>query len=521
MPDAALPSDAFYRIDHFVVLMLENRSFDFVLGHLQLTNPQIDGIKNASEIPTDPYNSTLPAVPLQPAESPAMLYDPPHEYPDVQLQLFAPDCSFPVPDTFAPQGPAGMKGFVKSAAQAAKEASTPQKPAAPRTVMEYLTSEQVPVLSQLAQEFAVFNYWHSSIPGPTWPNRFFVHASTSGGLTDSPGTGSIAEGFHFSNGTIYDRLEEAGRTWSIYYTGLPQAVGIRSLRSKFLDAEIDPFRDAQNIDNFREWEDFEADVKSGHLTDYTFIEPNYSTGTNYREGDSMHPLNDIRKGEQLVADTYRVLRQSVYWESVMLIVVFDEHGGFYDHVVPPVGVPTGDDTRYATPNRAFRFERLGVRVPAIAVSAYTERGKVVGPSPRDETKIYDHSSIPATLATRFGFKSLTDREKAAHTLQDAITLDVPRCSPEQAPLTLPKPADDAAFRSPIALPAGVVPSPTLSEGQKSMLDLAAACQKEISPPSEHAQIDKSRSEVKTHEGAKSFIDQVEKQIRGRRKKRKH
>ena len=521
MRDIPLPSDAFYQIDHFVVLMLENRSFDFVLGHLELENPKVDGIKNASSIPTDPYKPELPPVSLQPAESPAMLYDPPHEFPDVQLQLFAPDCGFPVPDSFSPKAPPRMQGFVKSAALSAEQASTPGKTVSPRSVMEYLTKEQVPVLSALAREYAVFNYWHSSLPGPTWPNRFFVHASTSGGLSDSPTTGAIVDGFEFAKGTIYDRLEEAGRTWSLYYTGFPQAVGIRSLRSRFLDSKIDPFRDARNINNFREMESFEADVRAGRLTDYTFIEPDYATGSNYAEGDSMHPLNDIRKGEKLVGEIYRILRKSAYWESVMLIVVFDEHGGFYDHLVPPVAVPSGDDSKYSTPGRAFRFERLGVRVPAIAVSAYTDRGTVIGSHPSDGTTVFDHSSIPATLATRFEFKSLTDRERAAHTLEVAITRESPRCSAEQAPLTLPDPAPIQAFRTPVALAPGVSPSGMLSEGQRSMVDLAAACHKEISPPSEHDAIQKQRRAVQTHADAKDYLKQVEDKIREHRKKRKH
>jgi phospholipase C len=522
MSDFVLPSDAFYRIDHFVVLMLENRSFDFVLGHLQLDDPKIDGIKNAARtIPADPYQPAPSPIALEPAESPAMLYDPPHEYPDVQLQLFAPDCTFPVKDSFSPAGPPRMQGFVKSAARAAQDASTPGKPVSPRSVMEYLSKEQVPVLSTLARQYAVFNYWHSSIPGPTWPNRFFVHASTSGGLSDSPGTDAILDGFEFASGTIYDRLEEAGRSWSIYYTGFPQAVGIRGLRSKFLGSKINPFRDAQSIDNFREMEDFEADVRSGHLTEYTFIEPDYATGSNYADGDSMHPLNDIRKGEKLVGDLYRILRASAYWESVMFLVVFDEHGGFYDHVIPPAAVPTGDDSRYATPGRAFGFDRMGVRVPAIAVSAFTERGTVIGSTPSEGTTLFDHTSIPATLGLRFQMKNLTGRERAAHTLEVAINRESPRCTDEQAPLKLPDPAPITAFQKPVALPPGAAPSGLLSEGQQSMVNLAAACNREISPPAQHEAIKIRRASVRTHEEAKAYLKEVEDKIRQHRKKRTH
>jgi len=521
MADPFMLSDSFSRIDHVVVLMLENRSFDFVLGHLQLDDPRIDGVKTAAaSIPADPYHASPAPITLQPAESPAMLYDPPHEFPDVQLQLFAPDVPVPVPDSFVPSSPPKMEGFVRSAAPAAQTASTPQKTVSPRTVMEYLTKDQAPVLSTLAKQYAVFNYWHSSIPGPTWPNRFFVHAASSGGLSNSPTTGAILEGFAFDRGTIYDLLEKAGHSWSIYYTDLPQVAGIQSLRRNLLDTKLDPFRDAQGVDNFREMEDFEADIKAGLLTDYTFIEPDYATGSNYAEGDSMHPLNDIREGEKLVARVYQTLRQSPYWESVMLVVVFDEHGGFYDHVVPPVAVPPGDKSAYATPGRAFHFERLGVRVPAIVVSAYTKAGQVIGSDPGEGTTVYDHSSIPATLAKRFQLKTLTDRDRAAHTLDVAVTLDDPRCSPEDAPMTLPAPAPLAAFRAPVALPAGIPPSTPLSEGQKSMLDLAQACHQEMSPSSEHPAVKAQRAAVQTHADAKRYLDLVATKIRERRKKKK-
>src|SRR6185312_4200208 len=212
----------------------------------------------------------------------------------------------------------------------------------------------------LAKEFALFNFWYSSLPGPTWPNRFFIHAATSGGLSDSPTTDQILSGFSFENGTIYDRLDKAGKSWCIYHDGLPQTAGISSLRGEYINPFTEKF---QGIDDFFE------DIQNGDLCDYNFIEPRYDTGNNYLDGNSMHPLNDIRKGEALVKRVYEALRNSKYWNDTMFIITFDEHGGFYDHQPPPPTVSTGDDSRYANPAYAFLFNHLGVRVPAIVVSA--------------------------------------------------------------------------------------------------------------------------------------------------------
>src|SRR5208337_124762 len=124
----------------------------------------------------------------------------------------------------------------------------------------------------------------------------------------------------------------------------------------------------------------------------------YDTGGNYANGNSMHPLNDVRLGEQLVKLVYEMIRQSpVYWVNTMLIITFDEHGGFYDHVPPPKTTPTGDDTKYANPAHHFGFDLLGVRVPAIVVSAYTAPGTVIGANASDPATIFDHTSILRTV----------------------------------------------------------------------------------------------------------------------------
>ncbi len=118
----------------------------------------------------------------------------------------------------------------------------------------------------------------------------------------------------------------------------------------------------------------------------------------------MHPLNDIRKGEALVKGVYEALRNSQYWADTMFIITFDEHGGFYDHQSPPATVATGDDSNYANPAYSFRFDRLGVRVPAIVVSAYTDKGTIIGDDPNEPSTVFDHTSVLATVEKRFGLE---------------------------------------------------------------------------------------------------------------------
>ena len=423
---------ALQKIQRFVVLMLENRSFDHLLGYLKTVNPTIEGLTahERSNYP-DPNAPQPPPVPVSPTASTTMPYDPNHEFCDVQSQLYGPapneTCSDPLGKCCSnpPKNPAAMSGFLAGGIAAAKNQWGIGSGA---EVMQCFAYGQVPFITSLAQEFALFNFWHSSLPGPTWPNRFFVHAATSGGLTDSPGTDQIVQGYSFRAGTIYHTLANAGKDWRIYHDGMPQTAGIDSLRQAY----VDPF-----TTHFREMQFFSQDVTAGILPEYTFIEPNYDSGSDYADGNSMHPLNDISKGDLLVKQVYETLRASpTYWPETVLIIVFDEHGGFYDHVPPPSAVPTGDDTNYSNNQHPFPFNLYGVRVPAIVVSAYTQKGMVIGQDAADATTQFDHTSILATVAKRFGLPPLTNRDRVANTLEIALNLDQPRTD---APMTLTPP----------------------------------------------------------------------------------
>jgi phospholipase C len=419
-------SDNLQKIQRFVVLMLENRSFDHLFGYLKTINPSVAGLTgNEYNNYPDPLTKQQPPVAVSPTAAFTMPFDPPHEFCDVQKQLYGPDAT----GTLCSNGrvdPALMNGFLYCGNQVAAE---DQIPTQGYRVMECFLPNQVPYLTTLAQEFALFNFWYSSLPGPTWPNRFFIHAATSGGLVDSPGTLDITTGYSFKNGTIYHALANAGKDWRIYHDGMPQTAGIDSLRLAY----IDPF-----TNNFREMKHFADDVKAGILPEYTFIEPCYGgfLDTDFAKGNSMHPQDDIRAGDGLVKQIYETLRNSSYWQDTLFIITFDEHGGFYDHVPPPAAVPTGDDAKYANKDHPFNFDLYGVRVPAVVVSAYTQKGTVIGTDPSDPTTIFDHASVLATVEKRFSLQPLTARDKAANTVDVALNLDTPRTD---APTSLQPP----------------------------------------------------------------------------------
>lgn len=496
-------------IKRFVVLMLENRSFDHLFGYLRGTNPKVMGLTGSEANQKDPNSPSSPPINVRRASSFVMTFDPSHEYYDVQVQLYGPlkdtDPSLP-PIANVPHHPAPMTGFIASSIPAVDYMGDEN------LVMECFQPDQLPVLSTLAAEFALFNFWYSSLPGPTWPNRFFIHAATSGGLTDSPSSSQILAGFSFQKGTIYDRLEEGGRSWCIYHDGLPQTAGISSLRTEY----INPF-----TEKFQDMEDFFEDVKQGKLADYNFIEPRYDTGNNYLDGNSMHPLNDIRKGEALVKRVYEALRNSRYWNDTLLVITFDEHGGFYDHQPPPATVPTGDDSTYANPNYSFHFGRLGVRVPALAVSAYTAKGTVIGDRPDDRSTIFDHTSVLGAVEKLFGLKPLTARDQAANTLEAAINLAAPRLSEAEALMKLPVPASDAAVTT--AVDPGAIfaanPQAPLSTNQKTMAALALACELKLEPPEHHAALISNHQKIVEQKDAADYIQKVEDKIVSRRKGR--
>jgi phospholipase C len=184
---------------------------------------------------------------------------------------------------------------------------------------------------------------------------------------------------------------------------------------------------------FRPFRDLKKDLKNpSYSKSYVFIEPDWHPFTHFKGGTSQHPLDDVTGGEALIKEVYETIRSSPVWESSMLVITYDEHGGFFDHVVPPTTVEPGDTQIDPNSNRnGFNFRQLGVRVPAIVISPFIGKGVI-------DHRVYDHSSVPATVEGIFGLPNLTQRDKQAAHLDTLLTLHDPRTD---APEALPEPAN--------------------------------------------------------------------------------
>lgn len=385
-------------IQHVVVLMLENRSFDNLLGTFTASTPGFNGLKGAesNRIGNQVYRarSDLPGGGSYTIPTP----DPGESYIDITQQLFFPR---EWRDAAAP----AMGGFANNYAI--------QPPSDgfhdPQAVMHAYTEAQVPVLHQLAKAFAVSDQWFSSAPCQTWPNRFFAHTGTCYGIVNNKDFfGASQEPFR--RPSIFRALERAGLPWRVYFHDFPQSL----LLADILDVAGS---------HYHAFSQFLVDCEAGVLPAYSFIEPNYFanvfTGT---PPNDQHPPHDIRHGEKLIADVYNAVRASACWEKTLLIITYDEHGGCYDHVPPPRAMPPGDG-RMAPDG--FAFDAYGVRVPAVVVSPWVRAGSVLSPLNGGRYP-FDHTSLIRTVREAFGIASaLTERDAAAPSVLPYLRLDAP------------------------------------------------------------------------------------------------
>ncbi|GAB3608198.1 hypothetical protein GCM10027414_03230 [Humibacter ginsengiterrae] len=450
--------------DHLVAIMFENRSFDNILGFLYADGDpprgqHFEGLDvnrdmnrdplTGLDIPVHVYNGTTDFVMSQPDP------DPGEEYPYVNQQLFGRvdppgnahkfleqmEPPFNAPPTGAKPDMSGFLADYIDHIRVDRRGVTPQIDEY-RRIMGAFDPTMLPVFSTLAREFAVYDHWHCAVPSQTFCNRSFFHAATSHGFVTNNGSGGYRKwfGVDAGEGTIFNRLESAGIGWAIYFddnqflslTGFIHAPALR----KFW-----------KTDHFRTMTRFYDDVKRGELPAYSFIEPRLT----YDHND-MHPpvgpftrtdvdghaiasgaISDVRAGEALLHRVYSAIRESATLNgsnamNTMLFVTFDEHGGLYDHVPPPGAKPPSK--KLGDTEMGFGFDRLGVRVPALAISAWTAKGHVI-----NETM--HHSSVMATLERKYRLKPLTDRDAGAPTIDNAVTLRTPR-QPTTWPQTHPQ-----------------------------------------------------------------------------------
>jgi phospholipase C len=422
-------------ISHVFVLMLENHSFDNIFAY-----SGIPGISTSaagmSNTYTDATGTHVFAVSKgAPVNMPT---DPGHEFSDAVEQICGIGKTFVNGQPY-PQ-PIDNSGFAHNYATTRTEIKWPGNPRLPNLaevgdIMKcFDTPAQLPVIFALATEYAICDQWFSSLPGPTFPNRAFVHGGSSSGLVHDPSGKWVLPGFGFTytNGTIFQALTRNGINWKLYQD--KNGSLLPPLVSMLQGIEV------WNVSDFK---NFAADVKDpAYPEGYTFIEPNYGSFLNgvitgsFKGGSSQHPMDGTYRGELLIKQTYEAIRSSPFWNTSLLIVTYDEHGGFFDSAKPgPAPIP-GDGTAYADPNGIhFCFDQFGVRVPAVVVSPLIKKGTVA-------SALYDHTSVLATLREIFGVPSLTNRDAKANSLHGILTHPAVLRPDSDCPHTLPDPIPD-------------------------------------------------------------------------------
>jgi phospholipase C len=402
-------------VQYIVQLMLENRSFDHMLGFLYAdsgnvspTGQPFEGL-TGSESNTGADGSQVTVFKIDPTAAGAYFMpgaDPGEGYANANVQLFG-SCT-------APELPTAVNsGFVTNFADAIgydqRCGRSVQSGTTEGAVMGVFPPTALPILSGLAQGFAVCDQWYSSVPTETFPNRAFACAATSQGHMND-GTSS------YTVQSIFGLMTSHSLSWKIYgYDQEPLT------RQNFPDTSSAPDT------CFGRFGDFLADAAAGSLPAYSFLEPSWGSS-----GNSQHPNYDVALGEQFIQQVYDAVRGGPGWNQTLLIITYDEHGGLYDHVPPPCGATAPD----ASPGEfGFDFTRFGVRVPAVLVSPLIPAGTVFR-VPAGSTPI-DHTSVLKTIEVRWGLPALTARDAAAPDLGDALSLATPRTGDPLAGVTAP------------------------------------------------------------------------------------
>jgi len=394
------------RIQHIVVLMLENRSFDHLCGFLYSERQPPRHFLPTE--PTGPFNG-MPLSFSNPrsfsgqgvaelvrvragAENTCVPSENPQErFEHVNLQLFG--------NSRPPQGQTpSMNGFLLSYGQTGANR--------PEEIMQCYTPEQLPVLSALARNFAICDEWYASVPSQTWPNRAFFHLGTSlGQVDDYP-----YDPLNYDAPTIFNVLQGEKRSWAIFNDSRLEST-TRLQMPQLWDLWLGP--------HFQRLESFLEDARRGTLPAYSFLEPSFLVDPN-----DAHPPHDMLAAEQLMWRVWQAVSGGAHWESTLLLITLDEHGGTIDHQPPPYGAAPPDDHRDAS---GFAFDRFGVRVPMIAISPWIEAGTVFR-SPSQTP--YDHTSVIATLRDwlRIPQSAMmkSRRVEAAPTLEHLLSRAEPR-----------------------------------------------------------------------------------------------
>ncbi len=379
--------------DHLVVVMMENHSFDNVLGSLAEDRDDVEGLSFEGGQATNKN----PGTPATDPEVTAFALRDTSQAPHVTQSWKA---------THEQINGGAMDGFVRTS-------NTPEP-------MGYYTREVLPFAYSLASQFTLANRWFSSVPGPTYPNRRFLLAGTAYGCT----TTALDTLFDGSppHGTIFDRLSEQHISWCDYFTDVPMTMVIPGIILKHLDHH-------HKIDRFYQ------DCKNGTLPQVSFVDPGAGVlaslishlgamptvvkdalkliGAALHEmppGETEEDPQSMYYGELWAHGVLEAVLQSPQWERTLLIYLYDEHGGYFDHVEPPAAPkPDGIAPRLQPGDPPGDYDMYGPRVPAVVVSPYSRRGGVCN----DDC---DHTSVLATIEHKWNLPALTDRDANAATI---------------------------------------------------------------------------------------------------------
>jgi phospholipase C len=328
-------------IDHIVVLMMENNGFDRMLGWMGGAGRDVDGVDAAHPL-ANPDRIDGGEVLQRETRTRNIKRDPLHYLANSIAQLDG----------------GSNQGFVTDFVRTHPGSTQAER----QEIMGWYPRGFLPALHMLAEQGVVFDRWFASMPGPTWMNRLFAHTGTSLGHVAEPGSLFNPNLHLYNERTLYDELSEAGVAWRIYFGDVPQSLVLT--------------HQWRHLANYRAFQHWEADVRDGKLPAYSFIEPTYF-GPHQND---QHPPHDVMRGDALIARVYNPLRANpALFERTLLIVLYDEHGGFFDHVVPPKAVPPDQHTEH------YAFDQLGFRVPAIFVSPLLDPGVA--------HDVYDHTSL--------------------------------------------------------------------------------------------------------------------------------
>ena len=414
-------------IEHIVVVMMENRSFDSLLGWLydNETDPPpfnfpdqkpttFDGLsagKYFNIFNGQTVYAVHPPTGWPPANNPAVVPtpDPEEIFNHVTAQLFGTAAP-------APGAAPDMSGFL------ADYATTTAGAAGAGQIMQSFGPQEANVINQLARSFAVCDRWFASVPTQTWPNRGFVHAGSSDGHIDNDNYEL------YDIPTIFNVLQNQGKTWGVFHN----TTLIPSLTMGQFFGQLGAFQG-----HFFRYDVFQklceaspTSPLSARLPAYSFVEPRFTPEPGLFTIDypnDYHPPHNVCRGEQFLASVYQSVRTSPYRDKILLVILFDEHGGCYDHVPPPSGAAAPQPWPKSRDGR-FDFSRFGVRVPAIVISSYIQPGTVFRSSPGEPP--YDHTSVLATLRDWLSLASdpknpflPSPRIQQAPTLDRVLTLD--------------------------------------------------------------------------------------------------